>query len=294
MQKTFRKRKVRLLVGLLFLLAIAVFCYFENNAITVSEFVISDEKIPESFDGVVIVHVSDLHNKLFGKKQGRLVEKIKKENPDMIVITGDLIDSNRPDVDKGLMLVKEMVKIAPVYFVTGNHDNWLSDTNTYRLFQGLEQYGVVVLKDEKKILSAGKRGEYISIIGLDDDTQSSKSDVRRALDRLCGEEGDSEKRGVSGEDTFVILLAHQPQLMPVYGEYDIDLVLSGHAHGGQFRIPFIGGFVAPDQGFLPKYTKGLYEESGTKMIVSAGLGNSVVPQRLLNRPELVKITLKHQ
>ncbi|MBQ8526868.1 MAG: metallophosphoesterase [Lachnospiraceae bacterium] len=297
MQKTFRKRKVRPLVCLLFLLIIVFFCYFENNVITVSEFIVSDKKIPQSFDGVVIAHVSDLHNKMFGDNQSRLVGKIKEWNPDLIVITGDLIDSNRPDVEKGLALVREAVKIAPVYFVTGNHDNWLSDTDTFELFRGLEDSGAVVLKDEKRKLVFGKNEEYITLIGLDDDTLCAKSDLRKALDSLIRSDMQSadqhaDKISEEVQRPFVIMLAHQPQLLPVYSEYDIDLVLSGHAHGGQFRIPFIGGFVAPDQGFLPKYTKGMYEENNTKMIVSAGLGNSVVPQRLLNRPELVKITLK--
>lgn len=279
MQKTFQKRMKRLLVGLLIFCGIAVFCYFENNAITVSEYEIASEKIPESFDGFVVVQLSDLHNKLFGKDQKRLMKHVKEQNPDMIVITGDLIDSNHPDVETGLLLAKEALKIAPVYFVTGNHDNWLSDTNTFALFQGLENLGVTVLDDERVLLCAEKEGEYISLIGVDDDTISYKSKLRETLADLTGQ-----------EEAFVLLLAHQPQEMPVYSEYEIDLVLSGHAHGGQFRIPFIGGFVAPDQGFLPKYTKGLYEENGTKMIVNAGLGNSVVPQRLLNRPEVVKIT----
>ena len=285
MQKTFRKRKVRLLVGLLFLLGILGFCYFENNAITVSEYDMSSEKIPQGFDGFVIVHVSDLHNKLFGDKQGRIISKIKKCSPDIIVITGDLIDSNHPDVEKGMMFVKEAVKIAPVYFVTGNHDNWLSDTNTFQLFQGMENCGVDVLKDEMRLIEDEKTEDVITIMGLDDDTLYYKSRIRDTMEKLSGEKS---------ADSYTILLAHEPQLLPVYAEFDVDLVLSGHAHGGQFRIPFVGGFVAPDQGFLPEYTKGVYEENETKMVVSAGLGNSVVPLRLLNRPELVKITLKHQ
>ncbi|MBE5881896.1 MAG: metallophosphoesterase [Lachnospiraceae bacterium] len=288
MKKTFQKRMVRLLVSLLLLLLVAGFCYFENNVVTVSEYIIAAENVPESFDGFVIVHLSDLHNKLFGDKQKRLIEKIKAQNPDVIVITGDLIDSNHPDVDTGLLLVEEAVKIAPVYFVTGNHDNWLSDTNTFHLFQGMENCGAVVLKDEVRNLALGKEEEYITIIGVDDDTQYYKSKLRDTLELLT--KGDAEKQ----QRPFTILLAHEPHLLPVYAEFDIDLVLSGHAHGGQFRIPFVGGFVAPDQGFLPEYTKGLYEENQTSMIVSAGLGNSVIPIRLLNRPEVVTITLKHE
>nr|MBQ8253667.1 metallophosphoesterase [Lachnospiraceae bacterium] len=288
MQKTFGKRMVRLLVGLLFFLLILLFCYCENNMITTSEFEVASDKLPEEFDGMVIMHISDLHNKLFGEEQNKLMAKIEKENPDLIVITGDLIDSNHPDVEKGLLFAEHAVKIAPVYFVTGNHDNWLSDTNTYRLFHGLEQMGVTVLDDEARKIAVDEGDSYIYLWGIDDETQALKSNVRKVLSKLSGESfGEKEE-----EPAFTILLAHEPQLFPVYAEFDIDLVLSGHAHGGQFRIPFVGGFVAPDQGFLPQYTKGLYEENKSRMIVSAGLGNSVIPQRLLNRPELVKITLK--
>lgn len=293
MQKTFQKRMKRLLICLLVFSAIFGFCYFENNAITVSEYEIVSNKLPESFDGFVIAHLSDLHNKSFGKDHERLIQKVKKQDPDIIVITGDLIDSNHPDVEKGLSFAEKAVKIAPVYFVTGNHDNWLSDTNTYALFYGLERLGVRVLDDEGVELYFEDEKECISLLGVDDDTVAVSSRLQETLSTLT--EVTDEQDGMAApatESLFTILLAHEPQRMPDYAEFEIDLVLSGHAHGGQFRIPFIGGFVAPDQGFLPEYTKGLYEENGTKMIVSAGLGNSVVPLRLLNRPEVVKITLK--
>lgn len=284
MRSTFRKKMKGLLVRLFIFLVIAVLCYFENNIITVSEYEIASGKLPESFDGFVIVHLSDLHNKLFGKNQERLIAHVKEQNPDMIVITGDLIDSNHPNVETGLLLVEEALKIAPVYFVTGNHDKYLSETDTYALFSGLERLGAKVLNDEAVEIFLEKEEESVSLLGVDDDTILSNSQLTRTLDGLMKRE--DEKR------PFTILLAHEPQRMPTYSKFDIDLVMSGHAHGGQFRIPFIGGFVAPGQGFLPKYTKGLYEENGTGMIVSAGLGNSVIPVRLLNRPEVVKITLK--
>lgn len=281
MRNTFQKKMKRSLIGLLVFLLILVFLWFENNAITVSDYLIESEKLSESFDNFVIVQLSDLHNKSFGNNQERLIRKIKNQKPDMIVITGDLIDSNRPDVEPGLILVEEALKIAPVYFVTGNHDNWLSDTNTYYLFQGLQKLGAVVLKDEAVKISCGKEDENFTLLGVDDETLAGESKLKEVLSGLTEEEA-----------SFTVLLAHEPQEISVYSTFDIDLVLSGHAHGGQFRIPFIGGFVAPDQGFLPEYTKGMYIKNDTRMIVSAGLGNSVVPQRLLNRPELVKITLK--
>lgn len=284
MRSTFQKKMKGLLVRLFIFCVIAVFCYFENNIITVSEYEIASEKLPESFDGFVVVHLSDLHNKLFGKNQKQLIQKIKEQKPDMIVITGDLIDSNFPDVEKGLLLVEEAMKIAPVYFVTGNHDKYLSQTDTYALFSGLERLGAKVLDDEAVEVYLEKEEETVSLLGVDDDTILSNSQLTRTLEGLMKRE--------DGKTPFTILLAHEPQRMPTYSKFDIDLVLCGHAHGGQFHIPFIGGFVAPGQGFLPKYSKGLYEENGTKMILSAGLGNSVIPLRLLNRPEVVKITLK--
>lgn len=286
MQKKFSKKTKKFLVSLILICLLVVFCYFENNAIIVSHFKMASEDIPVSFDGCVIVQVSDLHNKLFGKNQQRLMKKIKKENPDIIVVTGDLVDSNHPDVEKALLFIDEAVRLAPVYFVTGNHDNWLSEENTKKLYDGLEAAGVIVLDDEVHELAKGNEEETLYLMGVDDATLGTESKLRATLDSMM-QESDSDS-------AFRILLAHEPQLMPVYAEYDIELVLSGHAHGGQFRIPFIGGFVAPDQGFLPKYTKGLYPENDTSMIVSCGLGNSVIPQRLLNRPELVTITLIHE
>ena len=286
MQNTFQKKMKRLLIGLLIFFGTILFCYYENNVITVSEYDIVSDKFPESFDGFVIVHLSDLHNKLFGKNQKRLMKHIKDQKPDIIVITGDLIDSNHPNVDTGLLLAEEAVKLAPVYFVTGNHDNYLSDTNTYALIQGLKSRGVRILDDETVELYPEEEEKGIFLLGLDDDTLSYKSRCREVLSKLTEKNGDG--------DIFTILLAHEPQLLSLYSEFDVDLVLSGHAHGGQFRIPFIGGFVAPDQGFLPEYTKGAYEKNGTHMIVSAGLGNSVIPLRLLNRPEVVTITLKYE
>ena len=141
-----------------------------------------------------------------------------------------------------------------------------------------------VLDDEAVLLSYDESQESITLIGMDDDTSVFTKERTTVLEKYAESGGE--------DNPFTILLAHEPQYMPEYAKFDIDLVMSGHAHGGQFRIPFIGGFVAPGQGFLPKYTKGLYEENGTKMIVSAGLGNSVIPLRLLNRPEVGKITLK--
>lgn len=312
MRDTVRKRVRKLLCILLFLFAAVLFCYFENHAITVTEYRVEDHSLPASFDGTVILHISDLHNKTFGKQQDELIRKMEQEKPDLIVITGDLVDSNHPDVEAAAVFVKKAVRLAPVYFVTGNHDNWLSDADTEALYRCLDEAGVLYLKDEVRVLARGESQIYL--LGLDDDTLAFPSKLRETLAEMEQEIAQREKAEYPGRtkpadaeypertesadaecpETFQILLAHEPQLFDYYADSDVNLVLCGHAHGGQFRIPFIGGFVAPDQGFLPTFTEGMHEKNSTRMIISRGLGNSVVPQRLLNRPELVKITLYHK
>ena len=275
-----RKRKA--CFCLLFFTLSVVFLYWQNNGLTITEYDIVNKDLPQSFNGCTIVQISDLHNKSFGREQKKLVRRIKACEPDVIVLTGDLVDSNRPDVDTALELVSAIADLAPVYFVTGNHDNWLSAENTDRLIQGLEAAGVHVLKDEVRILTMSQPKETIYMAGIDDASLASTVECDKALKKLTARKN---------PDDFMILLAHEPQRLEQYAAYGVSLVLSGHAHGGQFRIPFIGGFVAPDQGFLPAYTEGVFHEKDTDLVISRGLGNSVIPIRLLNRPELVKVTL---
>jgi predicted MPP superfamily phosphohydrolase len=146
------------------------------------------------------------------------------------------------------------------------------------------------IKTDDETRDDGSSGDVICLMGIDDDTLASAQKLQDTLSEL--QEKIKEREQVQDVQPFTILLAHEPQLFDIYAEYDIDLVLCGHAHGGQFRLPFIGGFVAPDQGFLPTYTEGKHEREGATMIISRGLGNSVIPIRLLNRPELVTITLR--
>ena len=275
-------RKKKACFCLLFFCLLAAFLYWQNNGLTVTEYDIVNKDLPQSFNGCTIVQISDLHNKSFGRGQRKLLRRIKACDPDVIVLTGDLVDSNRPDVDTALELVSAVADLAPVYFVTGNHDNWLSAENTDHLMQGLEDAGVHVLKDEVRILARGEQKETIYMAGIDDASLASAAACDKALQKLA-----ARKK----TDDFMILLAHEPQRLDQYAAYGVSLVLSGHAHGGQFRIPFIGGFVAPDQGFLPAYTEGVFHEKDTDLVISRGLGNSVIPIRLLNRPELVKVTL---
>ena len=267
-------------------IGLILFCYWQNNHIVITGAKYSNPRIPKEFAGYVIAHISDLHNKEFGKKQEKLLNKLKRTSPDIIVITGDLVDRRKYDLNKAMRFVKGAVKIAPVYYVSGNHEAWSNQYETIR--SRLEEAGVQVLDDSAAELLIG--GSSIRLLGLSDpDFLTSRyrdgTDTSRVEECL---------RQWSGEEGFQILLSHRPELFDRYAEYPVDLVFSGHAHGGQFRLPFVRrGLIAPDQGLFPKYTSGSYTKNGTTMFVSRGLGNSILPIRIFNRPEIVVVSLEH-
>lgn len=249
-----------------------VFCYWQNNDIVVTSLDYSNSEIPDAFDEYVILQVSDLHNKQFGDNQSALLMLTKKITPDMIVITGDLIDSGDTDIDAALDYVRGAVLIAPVYFVTGNHEVWSDQYGT--LAGELVKCGVTILQNSRETIQID--GEEITLIGLADCSTISP---------------DSESIFDTDDNGFSILLSHRPELFEEYAKRDVDLVFTGHAHGGQFRIPYLLGAFSPDQGIFPKYTSGMYTKAKTGMAVSRGLGNSVIPVRIFNRPELIVVTL---
>jgi uncharacterized protein len=271
---------------LLVLAALISFSYYHNNFISITKVNVISKKIPQSFNGFKVVHLSDLHNKMFGKNQSNLIKLINKAKPDIIVITGDLVDSRRYNEEKSMILINKLVGSYPVYYVTGNHE-WRSGKYS-SLEEKLNKAGVKILKDIYTNII--KNNEKIVISGVDDPSKYNYDDKYSS----------SFKNSLNAalKDTsirdFRILLSHRPERLSQYQSSKIDLALSGHAHGGQVRIPFIGGIVAPHQGFFPKYTSGAYTENGTTMIVSRGLGNSIAPQRVFNRPEIVVVTLTNE
>ena len=268
----FRKKKYPFLIGLF--LFLVVFLYLENNAIQITKYSFNEKDFPIEFQGYRIVQVSDLHNKKFGFDGKGLVKETANCKPDIIVITGDLVDSKHTNIKGALDTVKALTEIAPVYYVTGNHEIWLPESERVRLQTGLRNLGVDILDNETSVIE--KNNGKITMLGL--------ADVN-----LIDETLRKMRNKIKTEGT--ILLAHEPQNIDYYSACDVDLVLSGHAHGGQIRIPFLGGFVAPDQGFFPAYSEGIITKNNTTMIVSRGLGNSIFPQRIFNRPELVLVEI---
>lgn len=262
-------------------LLLAVFLYGENNLVAVNYLTLNLDNLPAAFTGLKIVHLSDLHGTSFGKEQRGIVQKVEAAQPDLVVFTGDLIDRRHGGAEAGLKLLDRLAKIAPVYYVTGNHEGWAGNFST--LCPQLEKRNVKVLSNTHHRLCRGK--DTIYILGIDDPALQPKSyeEAKPVTSRL--------KAALEGTEGFTILLAHRPELIETYSHFKIDLVFSGHAHGGQIRLPFIGGLVAPGQGFFPRYTSGIYREGSSVLVVSRGLGNSVFPQRLFNRPEIVVVTL---
>ncbi|HHV08973.1 MAG TPA: metallophosphoesterase [Clostridiales bacterium] len=286
-KKKSKQRRMVLTVLLVIIFALPIWVYWGNISIQTTQISINSEKIPESFKGFKIVQVSDLHNTEFGQNQSKLLRKVGDASPNIIVVTGDLIDSNNIDVEKAMDFITGAVRIAPVYYVTGNHE---ARTDKYvKLEEEMTRAGVIILKD--KVITLGHDGDFIQLLGLDDPDFTMKGDTHGESAVMI----DTKLKSMQiGNGQYTILLSHRPELFDVYVSNRMDLILSGHAHGGQIRLPFIGGLVAPNQGFFPTYSEGVYEKKQTKMVVSRGLGNSIIPVRINNRPELVVITLASQ
>ena len=273
------KKKIIASVCALFL---AAFLLWQNNSLTVSEYSFAFADLPAGFDGLKIVQLSDLHNKNF---HGSLTRRVSELEPDIIVITGDLIDSRKTDYEAAVGFVDEISDIAPIYYVSGNHEQKKDEKQEF--FTALSEHGVTVLQGETVSFKRGD--DEICIAGLNDLSfygssvlGENKLKLQAELDAL------SQKK----QDSFGILLSHRPELFDCYVESGFDIVFAGHTHGGQIRLPIIGGIFAPGQGFLPKYDAGVYENGKTKMIISRGLGNSVFPFRVFDRPEIVVCKLE--
>lgn len=264
-----------------------------NKALTAEKIVIYDSGIPSDFNGFRIVQVSDLHNAEFGRGNNELLEVIEDCRPDIIVATGDIIDSGRTDTLTAALFVENALKTTPVYYVTGNHEARLLEQGGtgkdeyFKLESIMVNAGANVLHGESVSIERGESD--IQIIGIDDPEYLR-------LNKYAGENRItlSNIDEFIKEDIFTVLLSHRPELFEEYAKSGVNLVIAGHAHGGQFRLPFVGGLFAPNQGFFPRYDSGLYEKNNTKMVVSRGLGNSAVPIRFNNRPEIVVIELNNK
>lgn len=270
--------KKRIFILSAVLIPAVLWVWHGNSTVELTEYEIEAD-IPNAFDGFTIVQVSDLHNCTLGTNNKKVLDKIKEATPDIIVMTGDIIDARNTKVDVALAFAEEALKIAPCYYVSGNHEARIDyDGDVYENFRdALSGLGVTVLENENCDII--KNGEEITLVGLKD----GGFDYSRTLDDMLNE-------AMCENENYKILLAHRPEYFDLY--QDVDLIFSGHAHGGQVRLPFIGGLFAPGQGVLPKYDGGIYTEDERCMVVSRGVGNSLFPIRINNKPEIVAVKLK--
>ena len=278
MMKT-KKKFIVLAAIVAILILLIIWIAYGNTDLEIYKYNVKSEDIPSEFDNFRIVQISDLHNAEFGENNEKLLLMLKQADADIIAITGDMIDSRNTDIDVAISFAQKAVNIAPVYYVNGNHESRVSGEYE-KLKQGLTDAGVTILENSSADITIGD--EAITLIGINDPTfrmelvdDTMEQNIAHQLEDV-----------IPDNDNYKVLLAHRPEYFDVYAG-NVDLVLSGHAHGGQFRIPFIGGLVAPGQGFFPEYYEGSHIKENTEMIVSRGIGNSIIPFRINNKPEII-------
>lgn len=263
-----------------FIIIFSVFCYIQNNKIDTTYYKISSESCKDDFK---ILHLSDFHSKPFKA----VLKKAQEQAPDIICITGDYINDHEKNREKMYAFAKELVKIAPVYYITGNHERRLK--NFDEIMKELSCLGFSVLLNETK------ENEHCIILGLDEN-QGDFSDYKsRKNGTFVYKNMEKYFCDIENYTGFKIVLSHFPENFEGikqlnYSQYDFDLQLSGHAHGGQWIFPFIGPLFSPGQGILPKYARGSFGKR-PMLIISRGLGNSEFPLRLFNHPEIVVVNI---
>ncbi|MCF0234916.1 MAG: metallophosphoesterase [Thermoguttaceae bacterium] len=279
-----------ILLGGVCALGCAAFYYWQNSVVDVEKIVCALPRLPKEFDGLKIACVSDLHDKEYGRENERLARLVQSLNPDIIAITGDLTNKTEPDPRSNTAkFAAALTRIAPTFYVLGNHESYCPPERFNAFADVVSALGVRVLRNETVEFRRGD--DAIVIAGIDDPFAETRT-LNVHVDAV--EAAKNLGKLDFPEDKFVLLLSHRPELIDLYAARGVDLALAGHAHGGQFRFPFIGGLFAPGQGVFPRYTSGVYRRRKTVEIVSRGLGPSKFPMRLFNRPHLIQLELRRK
>ena len=322
MKKIFKNIFKITFVILVILLFIYIINVLINRNIYITKYKISSNKIPIEFDGYKIVQLTDVHSIRNENQKQELIKKIKTLNSELVCITGDLIDSpyyseedkkykaGKIDLPDKLTIefMEELLDIADVYFVYGNHEMMLLDDPENNVFKtSLENMGVKILNNKIDYINIGDK--KIQITGIQDPAtlykdkkyayvgENNQDKVRQIINDLRlnkkdnSEINNNNNNETNNEELYNIVLSHRPEYFEMYSEYDIDLLLSGHTHGGVVVLPFIGGIYAHPQGWFPKYTSGIYEKDNFKMIIGRGIGYSGIKVRIFNPPEINEIIL---
>lgn len=277
------KNRKRLIVNFcaIAIVLLAIRIYIDNNVFEVSNLSVTDEEIPEAFDKVKVLHISDLHNKSYGEKNEVLLSKIDEIAPDYIFLTGDMVSSHDTDFSVFYDFASKIGAKYSCYYILGNHELDLKNKDRQSICDTLESYNITVLDNEKTVLT--RNGEQINLYGM---WYNPKYYIREDFT----EEKMKEIIGTS-EEGFNILLSHNPDDFKIYANWGADLTFSGHVHGGMVRLPFVGGIISPNRTLFPEYDAGIYEYQGSELVVSKGMSRGQTGVRLFNQPELIVIEL---
>lgn len=294
-----RKKPFSFLYIILVLCFLLLFLYWQNFGLQTTRYTLDFDNLPAGFDGFRIVQLSDLHGMVFGYNNGTLVKRVEELNPDILILTGDMISSGARDGQPFIDFLNGIGNRYPIYMCLGNHEQiaeWYEDSSDadygYNSFIiQVKKHGVHILDNQTETLEMN--GDKINISGLTLELYHySRRDSEYADDKLLLQT--DYIKGVLGDYTgvFTILMAHNPSYFRQYVSWGADLTLAGHMHGGIIQVPFKGGLLSPEHIFFPEYDAGLFSEGSKHMIVNRGLGNSKVNFRLFNMPEITEITLK--
>ena len=280
-----KQRRVRPAATILSaLVLLAGFTWYENRTIQTQTFRLCAPNLPQAFSALRVVQISDLHGEVFGENSRRLIAAVKNAKPDLIAITGDLADEYT-DLSMLRPLVSKLCAIAPVFYVTGNHEWVLTREKRQQLFEILDECGVIRLRNEFRLLQ--KNGETMVLAGVDDPNgpydQKTPAQLVKEIRETCADEA------------YILMLSHRNDQLEMWARLGVDAVLCGHAHGGVVRLPVLGGLFGTRYELLPEYTAGVYAQGKTQVLVSRGLGRSHrIPLRFCNRPQLVVAILERE
>ena len=272
------------------ILIIYTLIYISNNCLVIKKYNIKNKKISDKFNGLKIVHISDVHSKIFGKNNEKVIQKVKDINPDIIIMSGDIIDKREKDMDKFINMYKEIYLKYPVYYSIGNHERKLGYIKYKEYINKLRKLGVHVIINGKEKIVKDNEEIIINALKFRENMQPKKLTFNRKNKYI---KYMYNKLKNIDNTKFNILIAHDPENFKLYKELEMDLIFSGHVHGGLIRF---GRYclLSPRRKFFPKYSYGKTQEDGITIITSSGMGNASIPIRLFNRPEIVEVILNKE
>lgn len=279
--------------GIIILIGIVIFkIYVDNNCIEVLNYKISSPKIPKEFNGFKILQLSDLHSKKFGKENLKLIEKVEVVDPDIIVITGDMVNDDF-DYLSFKCIVNSLIKRYKIYYIIGNHEQNViakSPDKFINMIEEVKKAGVIVINNEKININVG--GQSINLYGMYMDLKYYR-DFRNKSSRSIkfSVENMETLIGKCNRSEYNLLLSHNPVYFDTYSKWGADLILTGHVHGGMIKLPLLGGVFSPEYRFFPKYYEGIYKNHCSFMNVNRGLGRGSFAIRIFNKPEISLIKL---